>query len=95
MTSPHQCFFDVLRLRPTLIRASRVLPSTPLLFHNVERHFFEGQLGGFLSPVFICARRRSQSNPNTPQKVYRVNHLHRGETGGERARKMRSPISAF
>jgi hypothetical protein len=37
----------VLRLRPVLIRASRVLPSTPPLFQRVERHFFEGQLGGF------------------------------------------------
>ena len=36
-----------LRLRPTLIRAARVLPSTPPLFHNVERHFFDGQFGGF------------------------------------------------
>jgi len=27
-----------LRLRPGLIRASRVLPSTLPLFHNVERH---------------------------------------------------------
>jgi len=31
------------RLRPALIRASRVLPSTPPLFHKVERrHFLEG-----------------------------------------------------
>ena len=31
----------VLRLRPALILASRVLPSTPPLFHSVERHFFD------------------------------------------------------
>lgn len=37
----------VLRLRPDLILASRVLPSTPPLFQSVERHFFEGQFGGF------------------------------------------------
>jgi hypothetical protein len=34
-------------LRPALIRASRVLPSTPPLFHCIERHFLEGQFGGF------------------------------------------------
>jgi hypothetical protein len=38
----------VLRLRPVLIRACLVLPSMPPLFHKVERHFFEGQFGGFL-----------------------------------------------
>jgi hypothetical protein len=32
---------------PALIRASRVLPSTSPLFHRVERHFLEGQFGGF------------------------------------------------
>ena len=37
----------ILRLRPALIRASRVLPSTPPLSHRVERHFFDGQFGGF------------------------------------------------
>jgi hypothetical protein len=36
-----------LRLRPDLIRASRVLPSMPPLFQGVERHFFDGQFGGF------------------------------------------------
>jgi len=40
-------FTAVLRLRPALIRASRVLPSTPPLFHSFEQHFFEGQFGGF------------------------------------------------
>ena len=44
-----------LRLRPTLIRAARVLPSTPPLFHNVERHFFDGQFGGFsVSGIHRC-----------------------------------------
>jgi dihydrofolate reductase len=32
----------------------------------------QGNLVGFLSTVFIPARRRSQSNPNTPQKVLPV-----------------------
>jgi hypothetical protein len=36
----------VLRLRPALIRASRVLPSTPPLSQRVERHFLLGQFGG-------------------------------------------------
>jgi hypothetical protein len=36
-----------LRLRPALILAARVLPSTPPLFHSVERHFFDWQFGGF------------------------------------------------
>ena len=35
-------FAVVLRLRPTLILASRVLPSTPPLFHKVERHALRG-----------------------------------------------------
>ena len=39
LCSNHRFFFTVIvRLRPALIRASRVLPSTPPLFHNVERH---------------------------------------------------------
>jgi hypothetical protein len=46
--------FD-LRLRPTLTRASRVLPSMPPLSHKVERHFFEGQFGGFsVSGIHLC-----------------------------------------
>jgi len=45
----------VLRLRPVLIRASRVLPSSPPLFQRVERHFFEGQFGGFsVSGIHLC-----------------------------------------
>src|SRR5271165_3069410 len=45
----------VLRLRPVLIRASRVLPSMPPLFQSVERHFFEGQFGGFSdSGIHLC-----------------------------------------
>jgi hypothetical protein len=45
----------ILRLRPALIRASRVLPSTPALFQSVERHFFEGQFGGFpVSGIHRC-----------------------------------------
>lgn len=44
----HQRFFvSVLRLRPALIRASRDRPSTPRLFHSIDRHFLEGQFGGF------------------------------------------------
>jgi hypothetical protein len=35
-----------LRLRPALIRANRVRPSTPPLFHNIDRHFFDGQFDG-------------------------------------------------
>jgi hypothetical protein len=44
-----------LRLRPTLILASRVLPSTPPLFQRVERHFLLGQFGGFsVSGIHLC-----------------------------------------
>jgi hypothetical protein len=44
-----------LRLRPTLILASRVLPSTPPLFQRVERHFLLGQFGGFsVSGSHLC-----------------------------------------
>jgi hypothetical protein len=52
----HRLFFAaVLRLRPVLIRASRVLPSTPPLFHRVERHCFDGQFGGFsVSGIHLC-----------------------------------------
>ena len=47
------------RLRPPCIRAARVLPSTPPLFHNIERHFLDGQLGGFrLSGIHLWPRRR-------------------------------------
>jgi hypothetical protein len=46
---------EALRPRPALILASRVLPSTPPLFHNVERHFFDGQFGGFsVSGIHLC-----------------------------------------
>jgi hypothetical protein len=54
-----------LRLRPALIRAVRVLPSIPPLFHNVERHFFDGQLGGFsVSGIHLC--------PHTSQTATRI-----------------------
>jgi hypothetical protein len=50
------CFFPVvLRLRPVLIRASRVLPSMPPLFHRLERHSFKGQCVGFsISGIHLC-----------------------------------------
>ncbi|MGH9739246.1 MAG: hypothetical protein ACRD4X_11780 [Candidatus Acidiferrales bacterium] len=55
----------VLRLRPALIRAARDLPSTPPLSHNVERHFFEGQFGGFSdSGIHLC--------PQTSQTATRI-----------------------
>ena len=62
----HRFFLAVaLRLRPALIRASRVLPSTPPLFHRVERHFFEGQFGGFtVSGIHLC--------PQTSQTATRI-----------------------
>ena len=45
----------VLRLRPALIRASRVLPSTPPLFQSVDLHFLDGQFGGFsVSGIHLC-----------------------------------------
>jgi hypothetical protein len=45
----------ILLLRPALTRASRVLPSTPPLSHRVERHFFDGQFGGFsVSGIHLC-----------------------------------------
>jgi hypothetical protein len=54
-----------LRLRPALIRASRVLPSTPPLSHKVERHFFDGQLAGFsVSGIHLC--------PQTSQTATRI-----------------------
>jgi hypothetical protein len=36
------------RLRPVLIRAARVRPSTPPLSHSMERQIFDGQFRGFL-----------------------------------------------
>src|ERR1039457_4129306 len=58
-------FAAVLRLRPVLIRASRVLPSTPPLSQRVERHFFEGQFGGFsVSGIHLC--------PQTSQTATRI-----------------------
>jgi hypothetical protein len=48
-------FAFTLRLRPALILATRVLPSTPPLSQSVERHFFDGQLGGFsVSGIHLC-----------------------------------------
>jgi hypothetical protein len=62
-------------LRPALIRASRVLPSTPPLFHCIERHFLEGQFGGFsVSGIHRCSQTSQYgSRLTTPQKVYRAN----------------------
>jgi hypothetical protein len=59
-------------LRPALIRASRVLPSTPPLFHCIERHFLEGQFGGFsVSGIHRCSQTSQYgSRLTTPQKVY-------------------------
>jgi hypothetical protein len=42
-----------MRLRPTLIRASRVLTSTPPLFHNVEQSFLSR--GHFAGPHFFVS----------------------------------------
>ena len=54
-----------LRLRPTLIRDSLVLPSTPPLSQSVERHFFDGQFGGFsVSGIHLC--------PQTSQTATRI-----------------------
>jgi hypothetical protein len=48
-------FVVVLRLRPALIRASFVLPSTPPLSHSRERHFLDGQFDGFsVSGIHLC-----------------------------------------
>ena len=58
-------FALVLRLRPALIRAPRVLPSMPPLFHRVERHFLLGQFGGFsVSGIHLC--------PHTSQTATRI-----------------------
>src|ERR1700747_906311 len=90
--SPHQCFFSTLRLRPALIRASRVLPSTPPLFHSIERHFLEGQFGGFsVSGIHRCSQKSQYgSRLTTPQKVYPWASGRIGETEGERPHKMKS-----
>jgi hypothetical protein len=64
--SDHWLLFAViLRLRPVLTLASRVLPSTPPLFQRVERHFLLGQFGGFLvSGIQRC--------PHTSQTATRI-----------------------
>ena len=70
-------FVAALRLGPSLIRASRVLPSTPTLFHNVEWHFLEGQFGGLSVFGIHLSPQTSQTDPsnrNTPQKVYPADH---------------------
>lgn len=55
----------VFRLRPALIRASRVRPSTPPLSHRVERHLLDGQFGGFsVSGIHLC--------PQTSQTATRI-----------------------
>jgi hypothetical protein len=54
-----------LRLRPALIRAARVLPSTPPLSQSVDRHFLLGQFGGFsVSGIHLC--------PQTSQTATRI-----------------------
>jgi hypothetical protein len=51
----HRFVVAFLRLRPVLIRASRVLPSTPPLFHSIDRQSFCGQfLGCSLSGIHRC-----------------------------------------
>jgi len=73
----HECCFlaAALLLRPVLIRASRVLPSTPPLFQSVERHFFEGQFWGFPvsvdppMPADVATRQQPQKViPGRPSK---------------------------
>ena len=66
MATTHRLRLAVtLLLRPALIRAARVLPSTPPLFHNVERHFLLGQFGGFsVSGIHRC--------PHTSQTATRM-----------------------
>jgi hypothetical protein len=55
----------VLRLRPALIRASRVLPSTPPLSQSVDLHFLDGQVGGLaVSGIHRC--------PQTSQTAIRI-----------------------
>jgi hypothetical protein len=69
---PARFLFAVLRLRPALTRAPRVLPSTPPLFHNVERHFLGDRLSQILA---INQRTLSQVRTTTscPQTPFRRN----------------------
>lgn len=55
MSSPGHRLALVLRLLPPFIRASRVRPSIPPLFHKVERQALRGQFGGFsVSGIHRC-----------------------------------------
>jgi hypothetical protein len=68
----HRFFFTaVLRLRPALIRAARVLPSTPPLFQRVERRAFEGQFGGFSDSGIQRCPQTSQNS------IHRIGRLRR------------------
>ena len=64
--------YPVLRLRPTLILASRVLPSMPPLFQRVDRHFLLGQFSGLsVSGIHRCPHTshtatRIQTQPMQP-----------------------------
>src|SRR5271154_4299349 len=80
----HVALALVLRLRSASIRASRVLPSMPPLFHSVERHFLLGQFGGFsVSGIHRCPH-TSQTRPDAahalsaatpPHRMTRKSHL--------------------
>ncbi len=64
-------------LRPALIFASQVLPSIPPLSHNVKRHFFDAQFGGFaVSGIHRCPHTLQTATlriRTLPQKVYPAN----------------------
>jgi len=69
--SLYQCFSRTLRLRPALILAARVLPSTPPLFHNVERHCFERQLSRTEPPP----RTRQTARDLAPSSIMQITSL--------------------
>jgi len=87
MMSPHQCFFGIPLLRPALIRDSRVLPSTPPLFHNIERHAFDGQFGEFsVSGIHRCPQAFAIESEHASEGI-RLRHCHSGQKRGRKGAK--------
>ena len=69
-----------MRLRRTLIHAAHVLPSTPPLFQNVERHFLLGQFGG---PLVSGIQRCPQTSHTATSIVFQVIADQHAWPGGE------------
>lgn len=73
---PRFFFTEALRLRPVLIRAARVLPSSPPLSHSIERHAFEGQFVGLsVSGIHRCPQTSQTATLIVFQPIRSLYHI--------------------